>query len=1018
MTKRTSNLLILMGILLLFSGFTHAQVAQITPKPLVYTAGTGEFVFDNATDIEYPDFSGDSIKTILEKFTSDFRISTGLSLTYSTNTPTAKIRLSIDNTQSPEEYKLIITTSGISITASKPAGFYYALQTIKKMMPAAVMAVQADNTVAKWAVPATNIADKPRFGWRGFMLDVGRHFFDVNEVKRVIDIMAVYKLNRFHWHLTEDQGWRIEIKKYPKLTSVGSIRKWSQIWSDPEGVYYDYIPYGPYYYTQDQIKEVVAYAKERFIEVIPEIDMPGHFQAALAAYPEYSCTPAAKHEVWVNYGVSGDVLNVGNPEAITFVKNILDELITLFPYKYIHIGGDECPTGAWQYNSQCQALLASLGSTNYRDLQTYFFKEIENYLKNKENVADRKKVIAWNETLGGDLTGSNVTIMSWTDWYNASKNAANKKLDVIMTPQIPYYINRKQSANAGEPYSQGSGSETLEAVYAFEPLPSDVTTAQTPYYKGVQGNFWTEHVFQNEVVEYLMLPRIAAIAETGWSPKAGKNFTDFVARIRPDTLLFQKKGWSYGKHYMYDKKPILPKASTAEEIHWFRLITGCTDAARTGRCIELLADGSPLIAANSTAKAGRLWSNTQAAEGTANFNYQWWCLKEDPANPGRFALVCKAVPGGSVKSTATAANNSGRWDYDNSTMYYDFVLGESTLTSGSVLYYSIRSTKHTGQYMNMAASGQQYSINLWANPLDGNGGMFSFTPFLQQEIDALKNTLQEMQKYTTYPVYSTDGEKQPGSYSALLMDEMKALMLTNAEIYSLSTTSEITELQNKWTTALNSVKASRIYPEKGNTYRIYSTKFPGAMLYATDDNKLSYTVNPQQNNIEWIVANAEPVTGENAVKIQLRNKNTLKYPGNNAPIDLTYSPYYYKASFSDSYQDFELSGETTSNKNRIFPVPEVSLENPGYILRDGVRAQGTGWKFVRTDIISRLNQDNTNSVKVYCQNKQIIIQGVGLQPVTVFDTLGKTIPYHPERKFETGIYAVRVGRNSFKVVVN
>lgn len=379
-------------------------------------------------------------------------------------------------------------------------------------------------------------------------------FFGKEQVKRVIDIMATYKMNRFHWHLTEDQGWRIEIKKYPKLTSVGSIRKFSQIWGDPKGVYHDTIPYGPYFYTQDEIREVVAYAKDRFVEIIPEIEFPGHAKAAMAAYPEYSCTPNAKHEVWTDYGISSDVLNVANPEAISFVKDILDEVTALFPYEYIHIGGDECPTYAWQNNAECQALLASLGSTNYRDLQTYFFKDIEKYLKNKTNPADRRHIVAWNETLGGDLTGSNVTIMAWIHAANDSKKAADLGLDVIMTPQIPYYINRKQSNDPNEPFSQGNGSETVEAVYNHEPIPTGVTAAQLPFYKGIQANFWSEHVEFGWHLEYLILPRIAAVAESGWTPKESKNFQDFVTRIRKDAKLYDLKGWSYGKHYMEDKQ--------------------------------------------------------------------------------------------------------------------------------------------------------------------------------------------------------------------------------------------------------------------------------------------------------------------------------------------------------------------------------------------------------------------------------------------------------------------------------
>lgn len=531
-----------------------AEKVHITPKPLNSKLGKGEFVFGEKTIVSYPSFLGDSIKNVIAKFAADFKTVSGKTLLLSSKNKGAKITLTLDKSLSREEYKLTVTSSKITIVAAKPIGFFYALQSIKQLMPPALAAVQADNKVSKWSVPSVIIVDKARFEWRGFMLDCGRHFFDKMEIKRVIDIMATYKMNRFHWHLTEDQGWRIEIKKYPKLTQIGSLRKFQQIWGNPKGVYHDSIPYGPFFYTQEDIKEVVAYASDRFVDIIPEIDMPGHLQAAMAAYPEFSCTPNETHEVWTDYGISGDVLNVGNPAAVNFVKDILDEIIPLFPYKFIHIGGDECPTGAWRKNSECQALLQSLGSNNYHDLQTNFFKQIETYLKNKANPADRRRVIAWNETLSGDLTNSNVAIMAWINWVKDSKLAANKGLDVIMSPQIPYYINRKQSTDSGEPFSQGKGTETVEAVYNYEPIPADVTPAQLPFYKGVQANFWTEHVDQNSTLEYLMLPRIAAVAETGWTQKANKNFVSFIARIRTDSLLYQLNGWSYGKHYMFDKK--------------------------------------------------------------------------------------------------------------------------------------------------------------------------------------------------------------------------------------------------------------------------------------------------------------------------------------------------------------------------------------------------------------------------------------------------------------------------------
>lgn len=547
MRKSTISLL---STLLLFSSVSlrAADIIPITPKPVSTTQGAGDYTFCDNTIISYPKYANDSIGMVVRNFTKDFKTTTGIALSPGENTANAPILLKQDKTLAAEEYTLQVTPLNITITAARPVGFFYAFQSLKQLMPPAIMAVKHDPSVTKWSVPAISIKDKPRFGWRGFMLDVGRHFFDKNEIKRVIDVMAMYKMNRFHWHLSEDQGWRIEIKKYPKLTEIGSKRKYSQVWGPDHKPYHDYVPYGPYYYTQEDIKEVVHYAKERFIEILPEIDMPGHFQAALAAYPEFSCTPNKKHEVWTDYGISTDVLNVANPKSVQFAKDILDEVTALFPFGYIHIGGDECPTNEWKTNTQCQELLKKIGSANYHDLQTHFFKDIEKYLANKKKAVDRRRIIAWNETLSGNLEGSNVTIMAWVNATAAAKKAADMKLDVIMSPYIPYYINRKQTKDPNEPFSQGNGTETVQSVYNYEPVGKDVTEAQRSYYKGVQANFWTEHVGENWKLEYLMTPRIAAVAEAGWTPSELKNFEDFIERFRHDTKLFDMINWKYSTH--------------------------------------------------------------------------------------------------------------------------------------------------------------------------------------------------------------------------------------------------------------------------------------------------------------------------------------------------------------------------------------------------------------------------------------------------------------------------------------
>ncbi|NCB67295.1 MAG: hypothetical protein EOM47_00415 [Bacteroidia bacterium] len=1002
---------------LLFAGTVFSQQISVVPKPLSSIAGSGEFIFSSQTTFSYPAYQGDSIKKIVDQFVLNLTHVTGFNASIVSESADASVKLTLNNTLAPEEYKLNVTATAITIDAATPSGFFYAFQTIKQLMPVEIAAGVQNPQITKWAVPAVTVNDKPRFGWRGFMLDVGRHFFDKEQVKRVIDIMATYKLNRFHWHLTEDQGWRVEIKKYPKLTSVGSQRKYSQIWGHPDGVYYDYIPYGPFFYTQDEIREVVAYARERFIEIIPEVDMPGHFQAALAAYPEYSCTPNSKHEVWTDYGVSGDVLNVGNPEALTFVKDILDEIITLFPFKYIHIGGDECPTNAWRNNAQCQALLASLNSTNYRDLQTYFFKEIEKHLNAKENPADRRKVIAWNETLDGDLTGSNVTIMAWTGAANASKIAAGKGLDVIMTPQIPFYINRKQSSDPAEPFSQGSGSETLEVVYNHEPVPTDATSAMLPYYKGVQACFWTEHVEHGWHVEYLMLPRIAAVAETGWSPKTSKNFNDFVTRIRKDTTLYNLKGWSYGKHYMRDKTKVMPQVSDNNATHWFRIVTAAGDATRSGKCFELLGEGSPLLTTYSTAAVNRLWSNAPADETDRAYTYQWWCLKENPAQKGVYALVNKALPSGSLNPVATAASNAGRWTYDPANLHYSFVLGEKYQESGNSKFYSVRSTNYTSLYLNFALGGQQNAINLWADPLDGNGGMMAFVPFLETETKALIATLREMNKYLEYPAYETGETDAPGAYSKDKQNAMRAVMMSESQVYNLKNVSEIDSVQQLYSTYLTDVKNSLAYPLKDGLYYIESAKYPGARLYQGGDNKLRYRTGVENDSAVWRVASTAAISGTFARTIQLRNKATDYCIGANDPVELQTGVFLYKTEFSFDNQDWELSGYSVGNSTRIFPMPWLALQNPGTIARNGMRVHGTGWTFVPASTTSNTQKLNADHLQVYLVNKRILLKNSNTQ-VSVFSVNGCEIPYRPEREFLPGVYVVRSGAQSVKVVIN
>ena len=552
---------VLFALLLLLCVSLQAQEISIIPKPAEMQIEEGEFSFNGKVVLCYPKIKDGGIDAVVDNFVREIKKTTGVKLVKdrlkdglflglhveeSAKKGDAHIVLYVDEYMLKEAYRLSVTPKRINIAASTPAGFFYAFQTLKQLMPRNVMAGVPDAGVKEWNVPCVFIEDKPRFSWRGFMLDEGRHFYGKEEIKKIIDVMAAYKMNRFHWHLTEDQGWRIEIKKYPKLTEVGAWRD-SKVcaWGDvkPDG-----IRYGGFY-THKDIKEVVEYAKERFVEIIPEVDIPGHSQAAVASYPEFlACDPENKHDVWLWQGVSSDVINVANPLAVQFAKDVIDELTELFPFGYIHLGGDECPTYKWERNSDCQALLKEIGSENYRDLQIHFYKQLLDHVAQKP--ADKqRKLVFWNEVLHGNTEplGKDITIMAWIGADGAAKDAAMRGMNTILSPQIPYYINRRQSKLETEPKSPGYGDETVERVYNYKPM-NGIAEELQPKYLGVQANFWTEWVVEPSVVQYLMLPRLVAVAEAGWTPAELRNYDDFINRLQGEAVYYRLKGVDYGKH--------------------------------------------------------------------------------------------------------------------------------------------------------------------------------------------------------------------------------------------------------------------------------------------------------------------------------------------------------------------------------------------------------------------------------------------------------------------------------------
>lgn len=523
-----------------------ASPLSLIPLPASVQQGSGQFTFPAKVQLCVPSYTGDSVKAVAKRWAGNFTKSTGIKVSVGKKA-NAAIQLRLNSGLAPEAYDLQVTRERIVIEAARPAGFFYALQTLNQLLPSrAVMAGVKATDVQVWTLPVVTIKDHPRFEWRGFMLDEGRHFYGKEEIKKLLDVMAAYKLNRFHWHLTEDQGWRIEIKKYPRLTEVGAWRNskvlgWGEV--KPDGQRYGG------YYTQKDAREIVRYAQERFIEIVPEVDIPGHSQAAVAAYPEFlSCDPQNQHEVWLWQGVSPDVINVSHPQAVQFAKDVIDELTAIFPFHYIHLGGDECPTNKWEANEACRQQLASIGSKNFRDLQINFYRQLQDHIAQKP-ASEQRQLIFWNEVLHGNTRplGTDITIMAWVGADGAAKDAAQRGMKTILSPQIPYYINRRQSNLPTEPRSQGHGTETVEAVYNYVPMAGIPADLQQQY-MGVQANFWTEWVEEASVVQYLMFPRLAAVAEAGWTPQQLRKYPDFLERLQAEAKYYELRGVDYGKH--------------------------------------------------------------------------------------------------------------------------------------------------------------------------------------------------------------------------------------------------------------------------------------------------------------------------------------------------------------------------------------------------------------------------------------------------------------------------------------
>ena len=538
----------LMVLLAAFMSFAGAMAADdnrvadynVIPLPQEVTlTQKGAFVLTGATPIVYPE--GDEQLKNDAQFLSDYIADvTALRLT----TTSAKVKNAITlrlnkKVQSKEGYVITVDKKGVVIEGATAAGVFYGVQTLRKSIP-------VDKSLTEVTLPGVVLKDAPRFGYRGVMLDCARHYFPVKFVKQFIDLIAMHNMNVFHWHLTDDQGWRIEVKKYPGLAKIGSVREKTVLGHNSD--VFDDTPYGGYY-TQEEAREIVKYAADRFITVIPEIDMPGHMIAALAAYPDMGCTggPYKVSQIW---GIMPDVLCLGNEKTYQFCEDVLSEMMDIFPSEYIHLGGDETPNVRWKECPKCKALMAKENLTPGK-LQGYFTNRIEKFVNSKG-----RRIIGWDEILDGDINQS-ATIMSWRGTAPGARGAKMGH-DVIMSPSshvyFDYYQTRQGESQWNEPLLIG-GNLPIERTYSLEPVPEGADAETASHIIGVQGNLWTEYIAGPSLAEYQVLPRMGALSEVQWRPQGQKDFENYKVRQTKMLKLYDAYGLVYAKHmWKRDKK--------------------------------------------------------------------------------------------------------------------------------------------------------------------------------------------------------------------------------------------------------------------------------------------------------------------------------------------------------------------------------------------------------------------------------------------------------------------------------
>lgn len=561
---------------------TGKDIITIIPAPMSLARTEGTFVLNSKTKI----ISDKAATSEAEYLAEILSPATGYKLSVKKNSSKPKTKNTIifdinDNLKDlgDEGYRLQVEKTHIRVEAYKPAGIFYACQTLRQLLPPPIFCSSKVSNI-EWTIPCLKIEDKPRYEWRGQLFDCCRHFFPVETVKRAIDLLALHKMNRLHWHITEDQGWRLEIKKYPKLTEVGAWRK------DADGNRYGG------FYTQDDVREILDYAQKRHIIVVPEIEMPGHSTAALASYPELGCT-GGPYEVANRWGVFKDVYCAGNEYTFEFIEDVLDEVMELFPSEYIHIGGDECPKESWKNCPKCQERIKKENLKNEHELQSYFIKRIDNYLTKKG-----RRLVGWDEILEGGLA-PNAVVQSWRG-VKGGIQAANENHEVIMSPTSHCYLDYTFSAIS------------LEKAYSFEPIPEELPAEKAHFIKGLEGNIWTEHVPSQDRLDFQVYPRLSALAEVAWSPKEKKNWEDFESRMAVHYKRFDILDVKYG----FDELAKFIKGSTVAA-YW-------KGEQMTKDGVELEWDISPFI--KDSGKYHVIFFYTH---GSAAVQIDWAALLED-----------------------------------------------------------------------------------------------------------------------------------------------------------------------------------------------------------------------------------------------------------------------------------------------------------------------------------------------------------------------------------------------------